>query len=81
MGRRKQAPLPTQAAAFSIHRFAPAHHLSELFYYKMRDEGWGPDEMQVGKRVLISFEVRRALARRPRTAGPAAGAANMIARR
>lgn len=56
MGRRKQAPLPTQAAAFSIQSFCTAHHLSESSDHKMRDEGWGPDEMQVGKRVLISFE-------------------------
>ena len=56
MSRRKQQPPPTEAAAYSIRSFCTAHHLSESFYYKMRTEGWGPDEMHVGSRVLISFE-------------------------
>jgi hypothetical protein len=47
---------PTPPACFSIASFCVAHHLSESMFFKMRAEGWGPAEMRVGSRVLITFE-------------------------
>jgi hypothetical protein len=47
---------PTPPAAYSIRTFCAAHHLSEAMFYKMKTAGWGPAEMKVGARVLISFE-------------------------
>lgn len=43
-------------AAFTISTFCTAHHLSESFYHKLKQQGRGPKEMHVGARVLISFE-------------------------
>jgi hypothetical protein len=47
---------PTPPACYSIATFCAAHHLSQRAYFKMKAEGWGPTEMRVGTRVLISFE-------------------------
>jgi hypothetical protein len=47
---------PVPPACFSIKTFCLAHHLSEAMFFKMREMGIGPDVMQVGRRVLISFE-------------------------
>jgi hypothetical protein len=43
-------------AVFSIASFCAAHGISEAFYFKLREQGQGPREMRVGRRVLISFE-------------------------
>jgi hypothetical protein len=52
-----RAPPPMVApACFSIKTFCLAHHLSEAMFFKMREAGIGPDVMQVGRRVLITFE-------------------------
>jgi hypothetical protein len=47
---------PVAPACFSIPTFCTAHHISEAFYYKMQRAGWGPREMHVGRRTLISIE-------------------------
>ena len=47
---------PVRAAAYSIREFCAAHRLSESMYFKLRNQGLGPDEMSVGSRRLISFE-------------------------
>jgi hypothetical protein len=44
------------AAAYSIREFCAAHRLSESMYFKLRNQGLGPDEMSVGSRRIISFE-------------------------
>jgi hypothetical protein len=51
---------PVASAAYSIRTFCQAHHLSEAMYFKMKAAGWGPAEMKVGSRVLISFEAAAA---------------------
>ena len=56
MTARKQKAPPPPAAAYTIATFCSAHHLSESFYRKIRREGWAPDEMHIGTRVLIRFE-------------------------
>jgi hypothetical protein len=52
---RNRGP-PTPPACFSIKTFCAAHHISEAMFFKMREEGFGPREMRVGVRVLITFE-------------------------
>jgi hypothetical protein len=47
---------PIPAAAYSIREFCAAHRLSESMYFKLRNQGLGPDEMSVGSRRIISFE-------------------------
>jgi len=47
---------PVPAAAYSIREFCAAHRLSESMYFKLRNQGLGPDEMEVGRRRLISYE-------------------------
>lgn len=47
---------PVPRAAYSIAEFCAAHRLSESMYFKMRNQGLGPDEMSVGSRRIISFE-------------------------
>jgi len=45
-----------QLDAYSISVFCARHGISERFYYKLKAEGRGPAEMQLGNRVLISRE-------------------------
>jgi hypothetical protein len=47
---------PVAPACFSIKTFCLAHHISESMFHKMRAAGLGPQVMQVGNRVLITFE-------------------------
>ena len=43
-------------AVFSRASFCAAHGISEAFYFKLRDQGLGPDEMRLGARVFITHE-------------------------
>ena len=52
---RKIATAPAPHA-FSVKEFCAAYGVGETLYYRMRKEGWGPTEMVVGRRRLISFE-------------------------
>jgi hypothetical protein len=54
--KRRPGPPPVLAAAYSIREFCAAHRLSESMYFKLRNQGLGPDEMSVGSRRIISFE-------------------------
>ena len=63
----------TVPAAYSIATFCIAHHLSQAMYFKMKAEGWGPAEMKVGSRVLISFEAAAAWRRQREAAAKAEG--------
>jgi hypothetical protein len=66
------ADIPAFGGAFSVTEFAKAHRISVAQFYVMRNEGWGPKEMRVGTRVLISFEAAAGW-RREREAAAAAG--------
>jgi hypothetical protein len=41
---------------FTIKSFCVAHGISEGFYFKLREQGLGPDEIRLGARVLITHE-------------------------
>ena len=45
-----------EALAFSIREFCKLHAISERFYFKLKADGRGPDEINLGHRVLISRE-------------------------
>jgi hypothetical protein len=45
-----------EALAFSIKEFCRLHAISERFYFKLKADGRGPDEITLGHRVLISRE-------------------------
>jgi hypothetical protein len=45
-----------EALAFSIREFCKLHGISERFYFKLKVDGRGPDEINLGHRVLISRE-------------------------
>jgi len=47
---------PPPRAAFTVPEFCEAHRISQAKYYEMKKEGWGPVEMKVGRRRLISYE-------------------------
>jgi hypothetical protein len=47
---------PPPRAAFTVPEFCDAHRISQAKYYQMKKQGWGPVEMQVGRRRLISYE-------------------------
>jgi hypothetical protein len=47
---------PPARAVFSVREFCRAHGISQALYYQMKKEGWGPAEMSVGRRRLISYE-------------------------
>jgi hypothetical protein len=63
---RHQPPPPR--AAFTIPEFCEAHRFSPARYYEIKKEGWGPDEMVVGRRRMVSFEAAERW-RRAREAG------------
>jgi hypothetical protein len=47
---------PTPPACYTIESFCRAHHISESFYFKLKNMGLGPREMHAGARILITFE-------------------------
>jgi predicted DNA-binding transcriptional regulator AlpA len=47
---------PTPRLALNIPEFCEAHRISEAFYYKLKKQGKGPREMEVGVRKLITLE-------------------------
>jgi hypothetical protein len=47
---------PPPRAAFTVPEFCEAHRISQAKYYEMKKEGWGPVEMEIGRRRLISYE-------------------------
>jgi hypothetical protein len=56
---RHELPIPRgppPRAAFTVREFCEAHRISPAKYYEMKREGWGPAEMSVGRRRLISYE-------------------------
>jgi hypothetical protein len=42
----------------TIPQFCKSETISLSMYYKMRDEGWGPDEGAVGSRTIITPEAK-----------------------
>ena len=57
--------------AMSLPEFCRQHSISLSFYYKLRQQGLGPDEMRLGTRVLVTREAAATW----RAARTAAGAA------
>jgi len=53
--QKKPAP-----AVYSIREFCEAHGISRTLYFKLRDAGKGPREMQLGSRIVISLEAAAA---------------------
>jgi predicted DNA-binding transcriptional regulator AlpA len=45
---------PVPRLAFSIAEFCEASGLSQATYFKMKNQGLGPIEMKIGRRVLIT---------------------------
>jgi hypothetical protein len=43
-------------AAYTISSFCEAYAISPRMYFKMRDAGWGPREMGIGRAVRITFD-------------------------
>jgi hypothetical protein len=52
----RKCPSKTPRAVYTIPEFCVAHQISESFYFKLKAEGLGPEEMELGSRRLISFE-------------------------
>jgi hypothetical protein len=51
-----RGPPPTFAAAFTVEEFCRAHRIGSATYYELKKSEQGPDEMEVGRRRIISFE-------------------------
>jgi hypothetical protein len=47
------------ASTETITEFCLSEGISRSHYYVMRREGWGPDEMQVGRLVRITPEAKQ----------------------
>jgi len=43
-------------AVFSVASFCVAHGISQAFYFKLKNQGLGPDEMRLGSRIFITHE-------------------------
>jgi hypothetical protein len=54
--RARKRPLPIAPAVYSIAEFCAAHRMSRSWYNELRNSGFGPIEMQLGKRRWISLE-------------------------
>jgi hypothetical protein len=66
---------PIPRAAYSIAEFCEAYGIAIRTYFNLRDEGKGPREMRLGRRVLISVESALAWAREREEETAAANAA------
>jgi hypothetical protein len=53
---RTDIEIEREALAFSIREFCKLHAISERFYFQLKADGRGPDEIKLGHRVLISRE-------------------------
>jgi hypothetical protein len=73
--RRRDAVTSQPPAALSIAQFCAAHQISESSYFKMRAAGLGPQEIQVGRRRIISLESAAAWRAEREAATAAAGEA------
>jgi hypothetical protein len=51
---------PPLLAAFSIKQFSQMHGFSVAMYFKLKAQGLGPVQIQVGRRVPISAEAAEA---------------------
>jgi hypothetical protein len=51
-----QRPPPAFATAFTVSEFCRAHRLSATHYYELKKNGQGPNEIEIGRRRIISFE-------------------------
>jgi hypothetical protein len=63
--------LPQAPAAYFIEEFCAAYRLSPSMYFKLKTEGKGPTEMQVGRRRMISFEAAEQWRREREATSPA----------
>jgi hypothetical protein len=53
---RKTSSAPVELGAYTIETFCEAHGISTAMYFKLKAQGLGPDEMEVGRRRPISRE-------------------------
>jgi hypothetical protein len=58
--RRHRARAPPGILAFTVEEFCRQHSLGISTYYRLRQQGQGPQEMQVGGKRLISIEAAAA---------------------
>ena len=54
--KSRKPPVTISPYAFTIPQFCAAHGFGLTQYYRMKKESWGPAEMEVGRRRLISLE-------------------------
>jgi hypothetical protein len=52
--KRPRIEAPVASEVFTIAAFCKAHHISQPYYYRLRERGLGPREMRLGRKVLIS---------------------------
>jgi hypothetical protein len=57
---RKPASSELPIQAYTIKAFCRVHGISESLYFKLKNQGLGPAEMEVGTRRLISLEAAAA---------------------
>src|SRR5262245_17846066 len=53
---KRPQPRADPTALFSIKSFCLAHGISEGFYFQLREQGKGPQELRLGTRVFITHE-------------------------
>jgi hypothetical protein len=54
--RARGPPVAVPAAWYSLEEFAAAHRLSMAMLFKLKSEGRGPRETEVGSRRFVTFE-------------------------
>jgi hypothetical protein len=54
--KRARSLPPAFATCFSVGEFCQAHRLSTTTYYALKKLGLGPDEMEIGRKRVVSIE-------------------------
>lgn len=55
-GKKSATPVQFQLGAYTIQGFCLAHGISLAMYYKLKAQGLGPDEMEMGRKRTVSVE-------------------------
>ena len=64
MDNDSQGDAKMETASYTIGEFCRAHRISRAHYYDLKNEGSGPDELRLGRKVTISKEAAERWRRR-----------------
>jgi|GEM_PF-2340398 len=59
-GAFARGPPNVELGAMTIAEFCARYHINRVTLFKLRRSGLGPDTLQIGRKVLITFEAAKA---------------------